>query len=107
MSRPGDQFKADVAPGFLDEVSAGYEKAGRHLWITNAIYGLTDEEAAHATEGITIYLDRPHLLHVTIVGCFLCEKPYEEAVKDERCKGNPVRYEGPSGRPVYADGTRG
>ena len=76
----GDRFH--VNPGFerLDAALALNRKAGAHLWVMATTFGMTDQEAAHGHEGVDVIMDEAHLLSVTPVFCYRCEKPYQEAL---------------------------
>lgn len=87
--QPGDQYKAYMGFQRLDDAEAKNKAAGAHLWITQVIYGLTDEEAARTGEGVSVLLDPPHLLAITPIGCFICEQPYDSVVGTP-CKGEPA-----------------
>lgn len=100
--RPGDQFRVQTGYDRLNEAAALNSAADEHLWTILVQYGLTKEEAARATEGVDQYLDLPHLLAVTQIGCYICEQPYDR-VATQPCRGNPVGYRS-DGEPVYASG---
>ncbi len=103
MSRLGERYRVTEGYDRLDAAAAQNAGHGAHLWILLTTYGLTNEEAAVATEGIDQVLDRDHLLAVTTIGCYLCEQPYRE-VAGKPCKGHPTSY-GPDGTPQWSRAT--
>lgn len=86
--KPGEQFVAHVGFDRLDRSAAMNQAQGEHLWVLLTCYGLTDEEAAHADEGVQVILDSDHLLSVSPIGCYTCEELYEDAV-GTKCSGEP------------------
>lgn len=89
MARPGDRYRVTVGYDRLDQAAALNAAASAHLWILITTYGLTDEEAAVAIEGIDQLLDRDHLLAVTGIGCYICEQPHS-LVAGKPCAGEPA-----------------
>lgn len=86
--KPGEQFVAHVGFDRLNQAASMNQAQGEHLWVLITTYGLTDEEAAHAGEGVQVMLDDAHLLAVSSVGCFTCEQLYEDSV-GTKCPGEP------------------
>lgn len=80
MTELGSQFRVQTGFERLDEALSLNRAAGAHLWVIATTYGMTDQEAAHGQEGIDVVMDQAHLLAVTPVFCYRCEKPYTEAV---------------------------
>ena len=87
-SRLGEHYHVQVGFDRLDEAAALNSAAGAHLWVILTTYGLTDQEAAHASEGVDQLLDVAHLLAVTGIGCYICEGLYVEVV-GKPCPGDP------------------
>jgi hypothetical protein len=88
MPRPGEQFRVTVGYDRIDDAVALNEAARAHLWIVIVTYGLTDEEAAVASEGVEQLLDGAHLLAVVGIGCYICEQRYKDVV-GKPCTGKP------------------
>lgn len=88
--RPGERYRVHAGFDRLDHAAAQNMQAGAHLWTLLVSYGLTDQEAAHATEGVDTLLDADHLLSVSPLGCFICERYYEDVV-GKPCAGDPKK----------------
>lgn len=86
--KPGDKYVVHVGFDRLDEAVEMNSKAGAHLWTLIVQYGLTDQEAAHASEGVQVVMDRDHLLATFPIGCYICEQLYEDCA-GKPCPGNP------------------
>lgn len=95
----GDQYRVQIGYDRLNEAAELNGAAGEHLWTILVQYGLTKEEAARASEGVDHFLDLPHLLAVTQIGCYICEQTYDR-VATKKCRGHPIAYRS-DGEPVY------
>jgi len=80
MRIPDTHFRVTTGYDRLNEAEHLNKQAGAHLWVVLLTYGVTAEEAAIAIEGIDQILDADHLLAVTQIGCYICEKEYDEIV---------------------------
>lgn len=98
---PGDRYSVGIGADKLFNLVAEVE-SGRHFWTIHASYVISDEEAAHANEGVDVMLNKEHLASLTVVVCFVCEQPHD-LVASKPCLGEPVSYQ-EDGAPVYRDG---
>lgn len=73
VSSTGEVYPAENMP---DRVPV--KVPGRHRWVTIASFTMSDTEAAAAAEGVKTIAGPANLVSFHI-GCFDCEKEYEEA----------------------------
>lgn len=63
-------------------------KSQTHLWVATTVYMLSDEAVSTMGEG-PVLLDIENLLMVPLIGCFVCEEPFDSKLIHRRCKGEP------------------
>lgn len=86
---PGD--RVERAAKAFDATLSYAEKAGDHVWMAMAAYGLTDQAAKAVATGDPSYtasLDVENL-RVLTVGCYRCEQALSARLVGRRCPGEP------------------
>lgn len=63
------------------------QERDEHVWVALAAYRV-DPEALRASAGGELHMDRENLATIEI-GCFVCERAYEERLSYRSCTGEP------------------
>lgn len=74
MAKPKGRKRGQVLSTLLPA-----KHPGRHRWIINAVYPLTDEQAAAVAGGAELNIDPERLLVPNLVCCLDCDLPHGEA----------------------------
>jgi 5-methyltetrahydropteroyltriglutamate--homocysteine methyltransferase len=84
-----EEFRADVAATYADEVAALYELGCRYLQFDDTIFAFLYDPAWRANASATgIDPDRQHEINVDVINSALAGKPTDMAVTVHMCRGN-------------------